>query len=303
MVAALDAMGRAPQRQVQAAARSAIRESLTKIMTARSEMREFVLFLLKLALFVYVVRILIISPFNIPSESMQPRLLIGDYLLVAKWPYGYSRYSFPYNLPPLNGRILARTPSRGDVVVFAAPAEPDKDVIKRVIGLPGDRVQMMGGTVMLNGKAIPKKRVADFLIPVTANMIAAAGGDHKPSPCFTPDYEKKDRWGHRFCRYPRFRETLPGGKSYEVLDLFDSDADNTPVYVVPAGHLFVMGDNRDNSEDSRYATENGGVGMLPMDHLVGRALVSFYSTDGSAVVYKPWTWFSAMRPGRIGEGF
>jgi signal peptidase I len=272
-------------------------------MTTRSEMRDFAFFLVKLALIVYLARILLVSPFNIPSESMQPRLLIGDYLLVAKWPYGYSRYSIPYAKLPFEGRFLARTPARGDVIVFQAPAAPGEEWIKRVIGLPGDRVQVVNGTVYLNGLAVPRKRIGDFVIPVTPNMIAAADKEHAASPCFTGGFEQKDRWGQRFCRYPRFHETLPNGKAYDVLDLFDSETDNTAVYEVPAGHLFVMGDNRDRSRDSRFAIENGGVGMLPMSNLVGRALVSYYSTDGSAVMLKPWTWFKAARPDRIGEGF
>jgi signal peptidase I len=272
-------------------------------MKARAEFRDFLFFLLKLAFIVYAVRILIVSPFNIPSESMQPRLLIGDYLLVAKWPYGYSRYSIPYARLPLQGRFLARTPERGDVVVFDAPAEPGQEWIKRVIGLPGDRVQLVNGAVYLNGVAVPRKRIADFVIPVTANMIAAAAAEHGPSPCSPAGFEEKDRWGKRFCRYPRFHETLPNGKGYDVLDLFDSDADNSAVYDVPAGHLFVMGDNRDRSRDSRFAVENGGVGLLPMNNLVGKALVSYYSTTGSAVMLKPWTWPGAARFERIGEGF
>jgi signal peptidase I len=134
-------------------------------------------------------------------------------------------------------------------------------------------------------------------------MVAAARNERSLSPCFRPEFEFSDPTGAKQCRYPRFRETLPNGKSYEVLDLIDGPADNTGVYVVPKGHVFVMGDNRDRSADSRISLESGGVGALPMDHLVGRAMVSFFSTDGSANLLLPWTWFTAARPERIGEGF
>ena len=272
-------------------------------MSKTSETWDFLSFLLKLAVFVLVIRSFIISPFNIPSESMQPRLLIGDYLLVSKWPYGYSRYSLPMNANLFEGRIFARTPERGDVVVFASPGNPKEDWIKRVIGLPGDRIQVREGILFINGRRIAKERIADLILPVTPNMIAAAERDNASSPCFQPSYEFTDDTGERQCRYPRFHETLPNGKSYDVLDLFDGPVDDTPVYVVPKGDVFVMGDNRDRSADSRIAVENGGVGLLQIDHLIGRAQFSFFSTDGSARWLMPWTWFSATRFSRIGEGF
>jgi signal peptidase I len=272
-------------------------------MSARSELLDFLSFLLKLVILVVLLRTLVVAPFNIPSESMQPRLLIGDYLLVAKWPYGYTRYSLPQNLPLISGRLLARQPERGDVVVFAAPGDDNEDWIKRVIGLPGDRIQMRGGTVFLNGRAVRRERISDLVIPVTPNMIAATITEKAASPCFQPGYEEHHANGVHQCRYRRFRETLPGGRSYETLDIFDAPVDDTAAFVVQQDHLFVMGDNRDRSADSRIAVENGGVGLLPMDHLIGRALVTFFSTDGSAVWYNPLSWFSAMRPERIGNGF
>lgn len=268
-----------------------------------SETREFLSFTLKLALIVFVLRSFIVSPFNIPSESMQPRLLIGDYLLVAKWPYGYSRFSLPFSAPLIPGRIFEHVPQRGDVVVFKAPANINEDWIKRVIGLPGDRVQMRAGTLFLNGKAVPKQKIADLDIPVTANMVDASRAEAASSPCYRVQYEVTTRDGSLRCHYPQYKETLPEGKSYSVLDLVDGPEDNTPVITVPAGHVFVMGDNRDRSADSRVPVTSGGVGLLPVNNLVGRALVSVFATDGSSSWLLPWTWFTAARPERIGRGF
>ncbi|WP_188064166.1 signal peptidase I [Sphingobium sp. KCTC 72723] len=279
-------------------------------MTAKSETRDFLWFLARLGLFVFVLRSFIISPFNIPSESMQPRLLIGDYLLVAKWPYGYSRYSLPFSIPLIPGRILASTPDRGDVAVFKAPPSQKNDYIKRVIGLPGDMIAVRGGVVYLNGAAIPRQKVADLVIPVTPNMVDAAAKEGAETPCYRPDFEEAAPGGGRQCRYPQFRETLPAtkdvpAKSYNVLDLVpDGAADDRDTVLVPEGHLFMMGDNRDRSADSRFpAVEGGGIGLVPMENLVGKAMISVFSTDGSANWLLPWTWVSAARWNRIGEGF
>ena len=279
-------------------------------MTAKSETRDFLWFLAKLGLFVFVLRSFIISPFNIPSESMQPRLLIGDYLLVAKWPYGYSRYSLPFSIPLIPGRIFPSTPHRGDVVVFKAPPNQKNDYIKRVIGLPGDMIAVRGGTVYLNGAAIPKQKVADLVIPVTPNMTQAAAKEGAESPCYRPDFEEAAPGGGKQCRYPQYRETLPAtkdtpAKSYNVLDLVpDGAADDRDTVLVPQGHLFMMGDNRDLSADSRFpAVEGGGIGLVPEENLVGKAMISVFSTDGSANWLLPWTWVSAARWNRIGEGF
>jgi signal peptidase I len=259
----------------------------------RSETRAFILFLVKLALIVFIVRSFVVAPFSIPSESMQPRLLIGDSLIAAKWPYGYSRYSLPFGWPPIPGRLFARQPERGDVVIFRAPPGNQVNYIKRVIGLPGDTVQVRGGQLVLNGQPVPRVRIADLVVPASPN-----------SPCFSTLYAEKAAGGGGACRYRRYRETLPGGRSYDILDIGITAADDTELFRVPAGHLFMMGDNRDRSEDSRFpAHEGGGIGMVPEINLVGRALVVVYSTDGSAVPYKPWTWFSAVRRDRIGGGF
>ena len=270
-----------------------------------SEWREYGSFLLKLALFVFILRSFIVSPFNIPSESMQPRLLIGDYLLVAKWPYGFSKYSMPFSLPIIPGRIFASQPERGDVVVFKAPPVLKDDYIKRVIGLPGDVIQMRNGILEINGVAVKKERIADFVIPVTENMKDAAALEGTPFPCWRPDFEEAAKGGGTQCRYPRFTETLPNGRSYDILDL-DSGlpGDDTAAFVVGEGQMFLMGDNRDRSSDSRFEAKAGGaIGIVSQEYLVGRALVGVFSTDGSARWLLPWTWFSAARPGRIGKGF
>jgi len=259
----------------------------------KSEARDFIEFLVKLVLIVLIIRSLFIATFSIPSESMLPRLMIGDYLFVQKWPYGYSRHSFPMSPPIGEGRFMGALPARGDVVVFKAPPANKVDYIKRVIGLPGDTVQMRGGQLFLNGVAVPKMRVDDFVAPVTAN-----------SPCFAPEFSEAGSGGSTRCRYPRYRETLPGGKSYDVLDVAQTDADDTRLFTVPAGHLFLMGDDRDKSADSRFpAIEGNGIGFVPVQNLEGRAWVSVFSTDGSANWFLPWTWFTAARWHRIGEKF
>jgi signal peptidase I len=261
--------------------------------TPRSETAETFRFLLKLAVVVLILRSFIFAPFSIPSESMLPRLLIGDYLFVSKWNYGYSRWSLPAGVPLIPGRILGSTPTRGDVVVFRAPEVLDHDVIKRVIGLPGETVQMRQGVVYLNGKAIPKLRIADFTIPLTANFDA--------EKCGAPFVDVVNNV--QICRYPRFRETLPNGRSYEVLDQAElPDRDDTGLYTIPAGHIFVMGDNRDDSGDSRFPAPSG-MGYVPLENVEGKAVVNFFSTDGNAEWLKPWTWVSAARWSRIGEGF
>ena len=254
----------------------------------------FPVFVLKLAIAVVLFRSLVFAPFYIPSESMLPRLLNGDYLLLAKWPYGFSRRSLPFGLPLLpEHRVLASDPARGDVVVFKAPAHFEEDWIKRVIGLPGDTVQMKAGQLWLNNVAIPKVRIADFEVAVSPN-----------TRCYSTQFMAKRADGADVCRYPRFTETLPGGKSYQVLDLGPRPKDDTDPVVVPEGSVFLMGDNRDNSEDSRYpADPMGGIGMVPIDNLLGRATVMMWSTDGGAEWLKPWTWISAARWDRLGGAF
>ena len=253
----------------------------------------FPVFVLKLALAVILFRSFIFAPFYIPSESMLPRLINGDYLLLAKWPYGFSSRSLPFGVPLLpDHRVLASDPERGDVVVFKAPEHDGEDWIKRVIGLPGDTVQMKGGQLWLNNQPVPKVRIADFEVPVSDN-----------TRCYSSAFAAKLSDGTDVCRYPRYRETLPGGRSYEVLDLGPRPQDNTEPAMVPEGQLFLMGDNRDNSMDSRFSTLDGGIAFVPQDNLVGKAVVVLWSTDGSASWFKPWTWFTAARWSRIGGGF
>lgn len=211
------------------------------------------------------------EPFNIPSGSMKSTLLVGDYLFVSKASYGYGRYSFPFGFPPFTGRILSDDrPERGDVVVFRLPRSPSIDYIKRVVGLPGDKIQVQGGVLYINGSAVSKERIDDFVDEEDATHLA---------------------------RIPRFKETLPNGVSYTVLDQnIYGEVDNTAVYTVPEKHYFMMGDNRDNSIDSRYLSQ---VGYVPEENLVGKAKMIFFSTDGSARFWEVWKWIPSLRPSRF----
>jgi signal peptidase I len=218
-----------------------------------------------------VIRTILFQPFNIPSGSMEATLLVGDYLFVEKYAYGYSKASVPYMLAPFSGRVFGSMPERGDVVVFKMPnvnsPEYHWDYIKRVIGLPGDRIQMIGGQLYINDKPVPKVRVEDYV--------------------------ETDAFGIT-TRVPQFRETLPNGKSYLTLDRMESEVDNTKAYIVPPGKYFMMGDNRDNSDDSRLS-----VGYVPAEDLVGRAKLRFFSVDDSFIWYEPWTWPGGIRYSRM----
>lgn len=252
-------------------------------------------FFLGLVILTWALRSFIVQPFDIPSGSMLPTLYIGDYLVVAKWPYGISRYSFPFDFPSFSGRLLARLPSRGDVVVFRVPAE-GADLIKRVIGLPGDTVEMRDGQLILNGRAVPRQALPPAAVPVSVNTPC------KVVPPATPTVIARGR--NHYCMFNSYLETLPGGPSYEVLDqVAHGDGDDFGAVRVPAGHLFLMGDNRDDSLDSRFSEAEGGIGMIPIENLIGRAMVTFWSTDGSASYWKPWTWFTALRGDRIGNSY
>ena len=218
------------------------------------------------------IRTVAFEPFNIPSGSMIPTLLVGDYLFVSKYSYGYSRYSLPGSPPLFSGRILRTSPKRGDVAVFRHPSNTDTDYIKRIVGLPGDRIQVQWGILYINDEAVERRRIEDFV--------------------------ETDRFGKRRLQ-PQYEETLPNGVTFHVLDMVrDGALDNTPVYTVPPGYFFAMGDNRDNSLDSRAVN----VGYVPEENLVGRAEIIFFSTDGHARFWEFWNWPVATRYARILQG-
>ncbi|SFJ74846.1 signal peptidase I [Caulobacter sp. UNC279MFTsu5.1] len=242
-----------------------------------------------------VLRVLLFQPFTIPSASMEPNLYQGDYIIVSKYSYGWSKHSIPFSPPLFDGRILGKAPTRGDIIVFKLPRDPNVDYIKRLIGLPGDKVQVRGGVVYINGKPLPRRELPSALVDT----------------------------GYGTIRAGRFEETNPEGRKYATQDYGpDSDADNTGVYTVPAGCYFFMGDNRDNSLDSRFdpgvsAFKTGpgtckwdyandqyigmqeGVGFVPAENLVGRAQLILLSWNADAHLFKPWTWFTDARPSRF----
>jgi signal peptidase I len=215
-----------------------------------------------------VVRTFLFQPFTIPSGSMMPNLLVGDYLFVSKYSYGFSRYSFPFSPDIFSGRIWAGEPKRGQVVVFKFPPNPELDYIKRLVGLPGDKIQVTNGVLSINGT--PVKREAH------GTWTPENGGP----------------------AIPVYRETLPEGVSYDTLDVNpNSEGDNTKVFEVPPGKYFFMGDNRDNSLDSRF-----DVGYVPFENLVGPAQVIFFSVKNGAHPLAVWRWPSDLRPARLLKG-
>jgi signal peptidase I len=216
-----------------------------------------------------VIRTFLFQPFNIPSGSMKATLLVGDYLFVSKYSYGYSHFSMPLSPPLFSGRIFGSQPERGDIVVFRLPKDTSTDYIKRVIGLPGDRIQMVQGVLNINGVPVKRERAEDFI---------------------------ETEEGSRAVRVKRWRETLPNGVSYYALDLVDNGfADNTQVYTVPEGEYFMMGDNRDNSTDSRFSQ----VGTVPFENFVGRAQLVFFSVYEGERAWEFWRWPVSVRWSRL----
>ena len=221
-----------------------------------------------------VVRSLLFQPFNIPSGSLIPTLLIGDYLFVSKYSYGYSKHSFPFSPNVFSGRVWSSEPRRGDIAVFKLPRDGSTDYIKRVIGLPGDKIQMIEGRLYINGVIAPREP--------------------------TEKIKTTDAYGHQ-TTVPTWMETLPGGVKHILIER-DGDTgfyDNTNVYEVPLGHYFMMGDNRDNSTDSRVPPEQGGVGFVPLENFVGRAEVIFFSVDEGAEAWQFWKWPWTVRWSRL----
>lgn len=216
-----------------------------------------------------VIRSFLFEPFRIPSGSMYPTLEVGDYLFVSKYTYGYSRHSFPLSMIPFNGRFWFSEPERGDIVVFKLPKDNKTDFIKRVIGLPGDTIQVKRGRLYINDQIVERVEV---------------------------DKRQLNEFVVRPETYTEYEETLPGGFKHKIWEVSDheSQVDNTVKFTVPEGHYFMMGDNRDRSDDSRI-----NVGFVPAENLVGKARILFYSHNDKGAWYKPWSWIDLIRWNRI----
>ena len=230
---------------------------------------EFIRLLIHAGIIALVIRTLLFQPFNIPSGSMKATLLVGDYLFVSKFSYGYSYYSLPLSPPLFSGRIMGSPPDRGDVVVFRLPKDDSTDYIKRVIGLPNDRIQMIQGVLHINGTPVKRERIEDFV-----------------------DIDDS----RRATRVRQWRETLPNGVSYTTLELpYNLQSDNTDVYNVPPNNYFMMGDNRHNSTDSRFPQ----VGYVPFQNLIGRAQIIFFSVAEGERAWEVWRWPWTVRWSRL----
>jgi signal peptidase I len=240
---------------------------------------------------------LIAKPFYIPSESMMPGLLTGDRLVVSKYPYGWSWVSPSFHvLPPLQGRLLGHIPQRGDIVIVTPPGTRT-DYIKRVIGLPGDTVRMVDGQLYINGQAVRRQPETPAMFPIDVNSPCGSSTD----PALY-DFRVRGPDGKDYCRVPVVRETLPGGRTYETVELGRSSEDNFGPITVPAGRLWLMGDNRDDSADSRVPEWQGGLGgPVPWENIGGRAEFITFSLDGSTQWWNPLSWIEALRHGRAGR--
>jgi signal peptidase I len=237
------------------------------------------------------------KPFYIPSESMMPGLLTGDRLVVTKYPYGWSWVSPSFHiLPPMQGRVFGRMPDRGDIVIVTPPGTRT-DYIKRVIGIPGDVIRMVDGQLFINGQPVKRQQLAPDMVPVDVN--SPCGSEHDPA---LYDFRVRGADGKMYCRVPAVRETLPNGRTYETVELGKSNEDNFGPVTVPADHVWLMGDNRDDSADSRVPEWQGGLGgPVPWENIGGRAEFITFSLDGSTVWWNPLTWVEALRPGRAGR--
>ena len=240
---------------------------------------------------------LVAKPFYIPSESMMPGLLTGDRLVVTKYPYGWSWVSPSFHvIGPMKGRLFGRMPERGDIVIVTPPGTRT-DYIKRVIGLPGDTLRMIDGQLFINGQPVKRQALKPDMVPIEVN-----------SPCGSPsdpalsDFRVRGADGKMYCRVPVVRETLPNGHSYETVELGRSTEDNFGPVTVPADHVWLMGDNRDDSADSRVAEWLGGLGgPVPWENIGGRAEFITFSLDGTSKWWNPISWVEALRPGRAGD--
>ena len=259
---------------------------------------KFIRDIVVILLLVLGIHSLLAKPFYIPSDSMMPGLLSGDRLIVSKYPYGWSYASASFHLlPKMEGRNFAKMPERGDIVVLEHPVNR-ADYIKRVIGLPGDTIELKGGALFINGKAVKREQQPDMRIAIDANTPSI----DKYGNSSLNRFKQVDASGQEALVVPIIRETLPNGASYDTIDMGEVPrVDEFGPYKVPANHLFLMGDNRDGSADSRVSVEELGLGgAVPFDSIAGRAEIITFSTDGSAKWYNPLSWFQALRSGRAG---